>query len=320
MKLALLYDADARRPDASADVAGVLAAVDAVGAALARLGHDVVEVAAAADVARWAAELVALRPDGVFNLCEGIGGNAALEPQAAGVVELLGLPVTGAPSGLLAFARRKDRVNAYLGARGIPVPVWADATAAAPPRGWDLFPAIVKPAAEDASVGISRRSVARNGAELERALREAERYGPLLVQEFLGGRELNVGFVGDTVLPIAEIDFTATPADEWPMVCYASKWQPGSEEDRSAVPRCPAELSSREREQTLASARAAWRALGGQGYGRVDLRANDEGRLFVLEINPNPDIAPSAGLARMAAAAGWSYDELVGAIVMGAGR
>jgi D-alanine-D-alanine ligase len=318
MRVAILYDGAARRLAAAPDVAGVVESVEAVRASLLELGHEPCEVAADADVPRWSGELRALAPHVVFNLCEGIGGQSALEVHAAAVVELLGLHMTGAPAELLAFARRKDRVNACLDARGIPVPVWAEATAAEPPRGWDLYPAIVKPAAEDASVGITRRSVARDEQELARALREAEPLAPLLVQEFLAGRELNVGFVADTLLPIAEIDFAATPRDAWPMVCYASKWQPGSAEDRSAVPRCPAELSPRERDEVAAIAGAAWQALGGRGYGRVDLRGDDRGRLFVLEVNPNPDLAPSAGLARMAAAAGWSYTRLIDAILMGA--
>jgi D-alanine-D-alanine ligase len=319
VRVAILYDGAARRLAAAPDVAGVVEAVAAVRTSLLELGHEPCEVAADADVPRWAGELRTLAPDVVFNLCEGIGGQSALEVHAAAVVELLGLPMTGAPAQLLAFARRKDRVNAYLDARGILVPVWAEATAAEPPRGWNLYPAIVKPAAEDASVGITRRSVVRDEGELARALREAEPLAPLLVQEFLAGREFNVGFVADTLLPVAEIDFAATPRDAWPLVCYASKWEPESAEDRSAVPRCPAELSPHERDQATAIARAAWRALGGRGYGRIDLRSDDRGRLHVLEVNPNPDIAPSAGLARMAAAAGWSYTELVDAILMGAG-
>jgi D-alanine-D-alanine ligase len=319
VRVAILYDGASRRLAAAPDVAGVVEAVAAVRTSLLELGHEPCEVAADADVPRWAGELRTLAPDVVFNLCEGIGGQSALEVHAAAVVELLGLPMTGAPAQLLAFARRKDRVNAYLDARGILVPVWAEATAAEPPRGWNLYPAIVKPAAEDASVGITRRSVVRDEGELARALREAEPLAPLLVQEFLAGREFNVGFVADTLLPVAEIDFAATPRDAWPLVCYASKWEPESAEDRSAVPRCPAELSPHERDQATAIARAAWRALGGRGYGRIDLRSDDRGRLHVLEVNPNPDMAPSAGLARMAAAAGWSYTELVDAILMGAG-
>jgi ribosomal protein S18 acetylase RimI-like enzyme len=85
------------------------------------------------------------------------------------------------------------------------------------------------------------------------------------------------------------------------------------------VPRCPASLDEAQADAALALARAAWRTAGGCGCGRVDLRADAAGRLHVLEVNPNPDLAPSAGLARMAATAGWSYRDLVERMVVDAG-
>jgi D-alanine-D-alanine ligase len=313
---AVLFDGRAEDAGAPPDVAGVLEAVDAVVAALAELGHAVVRVPARAGCVDWLQRLYDLAPDAVFNLCEGLDGDAAGEVRAAAAVELLGVPLTGAPSDLLGFARSKDRVNALLAARGIAVPVWSGIESGRL-RNWDLYPAIIKPAAEDASVGITRQSVARDLPELERAVALAAPYGRLLVQEFLAGRELNVAFVGEEVLPVAEIVHDETGGD-WPVVCYRSKWTPGSAEDRAAAPRCPARMSDGEREAAVAVAAAAWRAVGGRGYGRIDLRADLEGRLHVLDVNPNPDLSPAAGLARMAAAAGWSYTDLVARILAGA--
>jgi D-alanine-D-alanine ligase len=313
---AVVFDGRAEDADAPPDVAGVLEAVDAVEAALGALGHAAVRVPAGAGRVDWLQRLHDLAPDTVFNLCEGLEGEAKGEARAAAAMELLGLPLTGASGDLLGFARRKDRVNALLAARGIPVPVWSGIEGGST-RGWDLYPAIVKPAAEDASVGITRRSVARDRPELERAVALAAPHGRLLVQEFLPGRELNVAFVGEALLPVAEIVHGGTGGDA-PVVCYRSKWAAGSAEDRAAVPRCPARLRAREREEAIAVATAAWRAVGGHGYGRIDLRADQDGRLHVLDVNPNPDLSPTAGLARMAAAAGWSYAELVARIVAGA--
>jgi D-alanine-D-alanine ligase len=135
------------------------------------------------------------------------------------------------------------------------------------------------------------------------------------VQEFLSGRELNVGIVGGRVLPIAEIEFTPLPAGGWPLVSYRAKWDAGSEEDSATTPRCPASLDATLAEEAAGLARAAWALVGGRGYGRVDLRADTDGRLHVLEVNPNPDLSPSAGLARMARAAGWDFTELIRHIV-----
>src|SRR5690606_1131274 len=111
------------------------------------------------------------------------------------------------------------------------------------PDDWDRFPAIAKPAGEDASLGITQRSVARDRDELGGAIEEAAPHGPVIVQEFLTGRELAVGFVGNRALPISEIDYAEMPDGCWPMLSYRAKWETGSEEDVATTPRCPASVS-----------------------------------------------------------------------------
>ncbi|HEX6940039.1 MAG TPA: hypothetical protein VF158_11560 [Longimicrobiales bacterium] len=315
MRIAILYDDVASRADATPDARGVLEAVEAVQLALRDLGHAPVRVPVGPSLDDWTGRLAEASVDLVFNLCEGVDGSSAHEARVAAAVELLGLPMTGSPSETLALARRKDRVNAILAAAGLPVPVWLPLEPGESPAGWSWFPAIVKPVAEDASVGITQRSVAGDPAGLAEAVAEAQRRGPILVQEFLDGRELVVGIVGDTVLPVAEIDFAALPGGAWPIVTYDAKWAPGSVDDLGTVPRCPAPVDEATRQAAIRLAGAAWHLVGGRGYGRVDLRADRDGRLHVLEVNPNPDLAPSAGLTRMAAANGWGYTDLVDRIV-----
>ena len=165
-------------------------------------------------------------------------------------------------------------------------------------------------------MGITQRSVVRDAAELAEAVEEAARaHGPVLVQEFVAGRELAVGVVGREVLPLSEIDFSAIPPGNWSIVCSRAKWVAGSVEDLGTVPRCPAPLEPALAEEAVRVARAAWELVEGRGYGRVDLRVDAAGRPYVLEVNPNPDLSPDAGLARMAAAHGWGYAELVGRIL-----
>ncbi len=311
MRVALVHDDVLGRTSASPDELGVLEAVEAIEGALEQLGHTPVRVAGGARLDEWLAALRRADAELVFNLCEGVAGSSAGEVGVAAVVELLGLPMTGSPADTLALARRKDRVNALLAGAGLPVPAWALAERL---NGWRRFPAIVKPAAEDASVGITQASVAADDAALRHVI-ATSRHAPLLVQEFLSGRELNVGIVGASVLPVAEIEFSALAGGGWPLVSYRAKWEEGSDEDRATTPRCPAALDPALEEQARALARAAWALVDGRGYGRVDLRADAAGRLHVLEVNPNPDLSPSAGLARMAHAAGWSYAELIGRIV-----
>jgi len=276
-------------------------------------GNAVVRIPVHPD-ARWVDKLRRARVDLVFNLCESIDGVAALEPAVIAVCELLGLPYTGSSSWTTALCLRKHVVNGVLDRLGLPVPRFGLVTPGAqlPSVG---FPAICKPAAEDASVGIEQRSVVRNVRSLAARIEAMHaRWNEVLVQRFIDGREVNVGILGETALPIAEIDFRGMPDGMWKIVSYQSKWLTGSEEDLGSVPRCPAELPAETAAELKRVALAAWRAVGGQGYGRVDFRIDAAGKPWLLEVNANPDFAPDAGLARMAGVAGLDYPALVHAI------
>jgi D-alanine-D-alanine ligase len=128
------------------------------------------------------------------------------------------------------------------------------------------------------------------------------------------GREVNVGILGDTVLPIAEIDFSRMPRGRWHIVTYQSKWATGSVDDVGAEPRCPARLPAKVANEVRRVALRAWKLTGGFGYGRVDMRIDANGQPWILEVNANPDIAPDAGLARMAHVAGTEYAALIRSI------
>src|SRR6266550_4366438 len=174
------------------------------------------------------------------------------------------------------------------------------------------LPAIVKPAAEDASAGLDRGSVVSDRKSLRARLAAmTEQFDEVLVQEYIGGREFNVGFVGNRVLPIAEIDFSRMPEGAWPILTYAGKWELGSADDLGSAPVCPAAIPQKLADRLIRIAELAWRTMQGKGYGRVDLRVDDQGRPWVLEVNPNPDLNDDAGLSRMAKVAGWDYAELV---------
>jgi D-alanine-D-alanine ligase len=122
---------------------------------------------------------------------------------------------------------------------------------------------------------------------------------------------VNVGIVGDEILPIAEINFGEMPRGMWKIVSYQSKWITGSEEDLGATPSCPADLPVKLTRELERIAITAWRTVGGRGYGRVDFRIDAGGKPWLLEVNPNPDIAEDAGLARMARVAGMDYNALI---------
>jgi D-alanine-D-alanine ligase len=179
------------------------------------------------------------------------------------------------------------------------------------------YPLIVKPRFEDASLGITGESIVGS----EKALLNRIRYihdtyrQDALVEEFIDGRELNVAIVGNShpeVLPISEILFN--PALPHPIVSYSGKWLEQSAEYNGTRPVCPASLRFREEFLIKDVALRAFKLLECRDYARIDIRFR-EGVPYILEVNANPDIAPEAGLARAAKAAGLSYPEFIGRMV-----
>ncbi len=309
MKIGVLFDgmsALGTTPDTL-----ILESVEAVENAIADWGHAHVRVPVNPD-GRWVERVRRAHFDLVFNLCEGIDGVASFEPMVIAVLELFGIPFTGNSSTTTALCLRKNVVNTVLDRAGLPVPRWSLA------RKGDVaavkvgFPAICKPAAEDASIGIEQGSVVRSGRALASRIDAMhERWDEVLVQQYIDGREINVGVVDGEILPIAEINFGEMPRGMWKIVSYQSKWITGSEEDLGAMPTCPADLSAELTREIEQIAVGAWNAVGGKGYGRVDMRIDRTGRPWLLEVNPNPDISPDAGLARMARVAGLDYNALI---------
>ena len=308
MKIALLFDglsALGKSPELQ-----LLDSIEAVETALMDWATEVVRVPVSND-GRWVERVRRGKFDLVFNICEGIDGEAVHEPRVISVLELLGVPFTGSSSWTTALTLRKNVVNGVLDRAGLPVPRWTHLR-----RGDEItsvgFPAICKPAAEDASVGIEQRSVVRSMRALTARVEAMfEGWDEVLVQRFIDGREVNVGILGDDLLPIAEIDFGDMPKGMWHIVSYRSKWETGSDEDLGAKPNCPADLPEDLANELTQIARTAWHVVGGEGYGRCDFRIDQSGRPWLLEVNANPDISPGAGLARMAGVATIGYSQLI---------
>ena len=308
MKVAILFDgasAYATNPDEL-----ILGTVKAIEESLVSEGNEVGYIPVHQD-GKWIEKLRKGKFDLAFNMCEGIDGVASLESAVISVLELFKIPFTGASSYTTAVCLRKHVINGLLEKNGLPIPKFACIR-----RGDPLvsvgFPAIVKPAAEDASLGVEQRSVVRNMRQLaERVEAMLVGWDEVLVQRYIDGREVNVGILGDAVLPIAEIDFGKMPRGRWRIVTYQSKWHPGSVDDVGGVPRCPAKLPAKVAAEARRVALKAWQISGGFGYGRVDMRIDAEGQPWILEVNANPDIAPDAGLARMAKVVGIEYPALI---------
>lgn len=263
----------------------------------------------------------------IFNLVETLQG----DPKAANLVPAVclayGKMCTGNDTACLTLTLDKPQCKAVLQAAGVPtppgtvVPVGQLPQAASLPRGV----CIVKPAAADASEGIGTASVVRgSGMALRNAVRRVhEAFGQAaLVERFVGHRELNVSLLqhGDRVevMPIAEIEFSGFGKSRPRIVDYAAKWLPESLAFRNTPRVLPARLPARIAARVRRYALAAWDALGCRDYVRVDLRLDQAGRLFVLEVNANPDISPDAGFAAAIRAAGIQYEEFVAAMICNA--
>ncbi len=262
--------------------------------------------------------LADISPRFVFNLCEEINGNPGLEMCMAGLLELMRIPYTGSDPYTLGLALNKFHVKQVLRAAGIPTArgyVRFPGQSLTIPRGM-RFPVIVKPARQDASLGINSNSVCHAHEQLDRQILYVHRvYGQeALIEEYLDGREFNVSVVGGRnpeVLAVSEIDFTGMPDDEPRIVSYRAKWDEESRVFNATVPVCPAPITARLERRIRRMAVRSYQCTGCRDYARIDMRTDAGGGLYVLEVNPNPDISPKAGFARATRAAGYSYSDMI---------
>jgi D-alanine-D-alanine ligase len=262
------------------------------------------------------ASLLRISPKFVFNLCEEINGNPELEMCVAGLLDLMGIAYTGSGPFALGLALNKPHAKQILRSGGIPVPKgYVCARGGRLPHRSLRFPLMVKPAHEDASLGINANSVCLDAAQLERQIAYIHTVysQEALVEEYLDGREFNVSIMGTEpqVLAVSEIDFSGLPPGEPKIVSYRAKWDEESPMYQGTVPICPAPVPRRMENRIKEIALRSYRCVGCRDYGRVDMRTDARGNPYVLEVNPNPDISPQAGFARAARVGGYSYTEMV---------
>ncbi len=261
----------------------------------------------------------------MFNLFEGTGGVGSGEAEVAGLIESLGCAMTGSPAECLSLVRHKARTKRLLAAAGVPTPEFVLVEADAPLELRSLAdllaagPMIVKPAHEDASLGIGPASIVEDEAHLHAQLRTVRaRYGAALVERFIVGREFNAAVLAAPdaeLLPLAEIEFAGRGRPGWQIVTYDAKWTTESDAYHQTPAACPARLDADTAARAGQLALAAFRLTGCRDYARVDLRQDAAGRLFVLEVNANPDIGPSAGYARSLGVAHIEYDAFIDRLV-----
>jgi D-alanine-D-alanine ligase len=321
--IAIVYDApqpsyyDSNQE--SKAVLGVVACVEAVQEALHKLKYDVSTVPLSPPPERVRETLVKLETSLVFNLFEGFPGQSRSEPLVPEILSEIDKPYTGCSGTALKAALDKFNAKKMLRAVGIPTPDFQLLNPGKIKLFRLNFPCIVKPCYQDASHGITPESVVNDLTSLKQRVEMIydNYHNPSLVEEYIDGREFNATVLGSAhpeVLPVSEIVYTL-PLEMPAILTYEAKWEENSIYYRNTRAVCPAGITGRERESIKKLALSAFSLLHCFGYARVDMRMDKSGQLNVIEINPNPDISPEAGVAIQASAAGMTYTRLIEKIV-----
>jgi len=334
MKVAILYNddvhlkehlnpverlGDAEVGDAARDVERALAP-----------RHSTTAIAVGDSIRDAIRELRALRPDVVIHLCEGALGRPEWEANVSLLLEMLGLPHTGCDPIASALCQDKGKVKVLLRHRRIATPAGAVFTSSSNNTECQMVGAlvrdhgrvIIKPVRHDGGVGVDATSVATT---IEQAIAIAQRTvttydQPALVEAFIDGAEFNQAIYwneeGPVLLPAGEVLFDSSLTPEERVVGWKAKWDAGSREDRATVNRTPAQIGEAVRKSIARICLDASRLVGLGGYCRFDLRQDRTGQLYIVDINPNPDIGPGTGFRKALDAAQISFGDFLEQLMM----
>jgi D-alanine-D-alanine ligase len=286
--------------------------------AMRKIGHEVNVLGVQSDLALIRRAIHEFEPDIAFNLLEEFHGVALYDQHVVSYLELMKTPYTGCNPRGLTLTHDKALCRKILGYHRVPGPRFAvfpmNRKVKRPKRL--EFPLFVKSAVEDASLGISQASVVTNDEKLvERVKFIHERVGTdALVEEYIEGREIYVSVLGNDRLatfPILEMDFGKMPDDQHRIATAKVKWDEAYQERIDITVRPIEGLDPGIERKISALARRAFRALGMSGYARIDLRLDETGQPYLIEINANPDLASDDLFAETAGLAGIEYPQLL---------
>jgi D-alanine-D-alanine ligase len=284
--------------------------------ALTSLGYPVTKIAIRGNLEELEDTLCSFSPKStfIFNNCDGFNGNNMGAAEVLRVVERLGFKHTGATAEAMTLCTDKSCCKERLLQRGVPTPRYQTFERAEGEFHLQ-FPVIVKPAVEDASMGIDFGSVICDIDGLyQRIAYITDLYAePAVVEEFVPGRELHVSMLGNKpieCLPISEDDYSLIADPLQHMLTYEAKWKTDSFYFQNIASRVPASLTRKEEQVVRKAAEGSFRAMGLRDLGRVDMRFHN-GIPYVIDINELPDLSPDAGFWNSARAAGWSYPQMV---------
>ncbi len=254
----------------------------------------------------------------VLNWCENIPGIPKSEAAVIRTLEEMRFTYTGSEAEIVERSWNKPQIKRILDANCVPTPKWQvfetdDCSM------WNCFPAIVKPALEHCSYGVTTDSVVSDNKEMKTRIQYIldNFKGPALIEDFIDGREFHVSVWGNgkiEMLPPAEMDFAACSDFHERLCTYDSKFEPDSAIFKKINVVVPAKLSQNELRIIESVTSDAYRLSGCRDYARLDVRLRD-GCFYVLDINPNPDIGFETSMAYAAQSIGYSYGAMIGRLI-----
>ncbi len=329
LKIIVLYDRvlmDEGDEAAAGDKSPVVRTLDKkeveeeVADALTKLGHEPVMYEIDGTI-KSLLGLARIDCDLVFNLVESFADDDTADFKIAGFLELIGKKYTGSGTHGLMLAQDKAIAKKIFAFHGIHTPTFAKSFRGRLDFSHDLeFPVIVKPAREDGSIGIEFSAVVNSIRELMERMDwlHANFDSPVLIEEYIDGREMYVGVLGNDkpeALPVVELDLSKLP-DGTPRIAAAEvKWGKGTKAYRDTKSAIASDLSEETMATLQQTAVAAYQALELRDYGRVDMRLQADGRVHVIEVNPNPWLSSRAEFAMAARKSGRTYNQLIEEII-----
>lgn len=289
--------------------------------ALIKLGHEVIPFGIYNDIEAFIKLVKDQKPDLVFNMSEAFSGQRNFEPNMTALMQMVGVPFTGAGPMSLQLCKDKGLTKVILNYHQIRTPKFLVAKKSRPLKAIKdfSFPAFVKPLQLESSEGISQDSYVENEKDaLARVKFIHERLGvDAIIEEFVDGREVYVSILGNeklSVFPPRELFFRQVPEDEPKFATFQSKWNQEYRKKWGIDSGWAAEMSEATKKRLFDICKKIYRLLGIQGFGRIDFRIKDE-EIYFIEANPNPSIAKKEDYALSAGKAGVEYEELIAKIV-----
>ncbi len=259
--------------------------------------------------------------DLVFNLTESWAGDDTKDINLAAFLDLLGKKYTGTGPGGLHLAQNKSLAKKIFAFHGIRTPYFASVHRGRLDWSHDLqFPVIVKPAREDGSIGISFNALCESIKDLMERIHDLHEQfdSPVLIEEYIEGREMYVAVLGNgepEALPVVELDLSRLPEGTPRIAGSEVKWEKGTVAYKVTKSILPSDLEEATVQALQQTAVQAFRALELRDYGRIDMRLTPDGRVYVLEVNPNPWLQSTAEFAMAAKKSGRDHAALIEEIV-----